>query len=142
MDDAVVTRLASIPWAAAFINDPKWTRTRTESRLPKPSGEDAFFAETLATDRTIRACLTLRPTEEAAGDLPYTEIVTIVDLGDGLSGYPQTCHGGMVATLLDEVCGVLIVLNKERDRENLQQSGSLDSPLTANYMTACELLCR
>jgi thioesterase superfamily protein 4 len=138
MADAISERLALIPWVSALLNNPKWTRTRTSSRDPKPSGEDSFFAETLSTDRTIRACLTFRPTELAEGDLPYREIVTIIDLGDGLNGYPQTCHGGMLATLLDEVCGVLIVeLNKERSSHLAKESTSGEAILEASYMTAC-----
>jgi thioesterase superfamily protein 4 len=140
MEDAEMNRLISTPWAAALINDPNWTRTTTGSRLPKASGEDSFFAETLATDRTMRACMTLKPTEETEGDMPYKEIVTIVDLGNGVDGYPQTCHGGMVATLMDEVCGVLINLNKERHRERLLQSGCQKPPAILGYMTACESL--
>jgi thioesterase superfamily protein 4 len=143
MADAISDRLASIPWVSALLNDPKWTRTRTTSRVPKSSGEDSFFAETLATDRTIRACLTLRPTEMAEGDLPYREIITIVDLGDGLNGYPQICHGGMIATLLDEVCGVLIVeLNKERSLHLAKESVPGEAILNASYMTACTFICK
>jgi thioesterase superfamily protein 4 len=84
--------------------------------------------------------MTLKPTEETEGDMPYKEIVTIVDLGNGVDGYPQTCHGGMVATLMDEVCGVLINLNKERHRERLLQSGCQKPPAILGYMTACESL--
>jgi|TARA_R110002003_G_scaffold44_16_gene3407 hypothetical protein len=138
MGDATVDQIASVRWAADLIKDPKWTRTRTASRLPKESGEDSFFAETLATDRTIRACLTLRPTEEIDDELAYQEIVTIVQVGDGLNGYPQICHGGFVATMLDEVCGVLIVLNTEKSAERMKESGRAGIP-TMNYMTACEL---
>jgi thioesterase superfamily protein 4 len=134
-------RILSIPWAAAMINDPKWTHTRTGSRLPKASGEDSFFAETLATDRTLRACLTLIPTKEVRDKLVYREIATIVDLGTGLNGFPQTCHGGVAATLLDEICGVLIQLNTEMQRELGKQSGSLNQVRDVNYMTACELVC-
>jgi hypothetical protein len=138
MGDAAIEKLALVPWAADLINDPKWTRTRTASRLPKESGEDSFFAETLATDRTIRACLTLRPTTEVNDDFAYHEIVTIIQVGDGLNGYPQICHGGFVATMLDEVCGVLIVLNLERSIERAKESGQPSTP-SMNYMTACGL---
>jgi thioesterase superfamily protein 4 len=136
MDDASSSRLESIPWVARLIKDPKWTRTPTGSRLPKASSEDSFFAETLATDRTIRSCLTLRTTEEADDDLPYQEIVTVVELGDGLNGYPKVCHGGMLATLLDEVCGVLITSNTAKVAERAEQ------PLEMSYMTACKFAMR
>ncbi|KAH7088291.1 HotDog domain-containing protein [Paraphoma chrysanthemicola] len=135
MGDAVLDQLVSVPWAADLINDPKWTRTRTASRLPKASGEDSFFAETLSTDRTIKAFLTLKPTEEVNDDFAYHEIVTIVQVGDGLNGYPQILHGGFVATLLDEVCGILIVVNLERSIERVKESGGTSTP-SMNYMTA------
>jgi thioesterase superfamily protein 4 len=143
MGDAIPDHLALIPWVATLLNNPKWTRTRTASRVPKSSGEDSFFAETLATDHTIRACLTFKPTDKADGDFPFREIVTVVDLGDGLNGYPQICHGGMLATLLDEVCGVLIVeLKKERSLRFAKESVSEKPTLISNYMTACTLVCK
>ena len=101
MNNAAIARFSTIPWAAALINDPYWKPRDTSSRLPKASGEDSFIAETLRTDRTIRALLTLRPVKEDGDDLPCKEIVTILELGDGVNGYPQIVHGGMVATMLD-----------------------------------------
>ena len=59
-------------------------------------------------------------------------------VGDGLNGYPQICHGGFVATMLDEVCGILIVLNMEKSIERVKESGGTSTP-SMNYMTACEL---
>jgi hypothetical protein len=58
-----------------------------------------------------------------------------MDLGGGLNGYPGICHGGFVATMLDEVCGLLIVLNLEKTGEGGE------GPLSAGgtmYMTACK----
>jgi thioesterase superfamily protein 4 len=142
MDDASISSLESISWVARLINDPKWTQTQTGSRLPKASTEDSFFAETLATERTIRSCLTLRTTQESNDDLPYKEIVTIVELGDGLNGFPKLCHGGMLATLLDEVCGVLIMSNTARSVERAKSLGSTGQAVDASYMTACKSVSR
>ena len=114
MGDKVIDQFSSAPWAAALINDPNWTPTRTDSRLPKASGEDSFFAETLATNRTIRALLTLRPVKEEEDYFPYNEIVTIIDLGDGLNGHPQIAHGGFVATMLDEYARYMDGLHMRR----------------------------
>lgn len=81
MGDTTAARLSATPWVAALINDHKWTLTNTSSRHPKASGEDSFFAETLATDRTMRACLSLRPKEAKKDDnLAYWEVKTIVEL--------------------------------------------------------------
>lgn len=112
---AAIAHLRKTPWAADLIDDPDWIPTRTTSRIAKPiTTEDSFFAETLGTERTIRHCLTLRPKEEAKnGEVAFAEVRTIMDLGSGLNGHPNICHGGFVATMLDEVLGVLIQLNLE-----------------------------
>lgn len=129
--DADIAKLSSIPWAAALINDKRWTPTPSSNRVPKSTGEDAFFAETLDTNRTIRTMLTLRPSKEEEGDLAYKELLVIVDLGDGLNGYPQVLHGGFAATLLDETCGGLIQLNV------FEKVKRLGSEHAMNYLTAC-----
>jgi thioesterase superfamily protein 4 len=131
MEDNAVARFSSIPWAAALINDDRWTPTPTISRILKPSGEDIFFAETLNTDRTIRKCLTLKPAAEEDGELAYKELMTILEFGEGLNGYPGILHGGFVATILDEVCGLLIVINVD---ERVYRMGSQHSK---SYFTAC-----
>lgn len=59
-----------------------------------------------------------------------------MDLGDGLNGYPQIAHGGFVATLLDEVCGVLIVLNVEAQGQRQKELGQSETP-SMTYFTAC-----
>jgi hypothetical protein len=135
MTDAAVSHLSSIPWVAALINDANWTPVDTASRSPKASGEDSFIAETLSTSRTIRALLTLRPRQEEDGDIAYKEVRTIVDIGDGLNGYPQIIHGGCAATILDEMCGILIMLNMERKVQKITENGRRAAAL--NYFTAC-----
>ena len=137
MGDAIISRFSSTPWAASLINDAKWTPANTPSRVFKPTGEDSFFAETLSTDRTMRTCLTLRPAKAPEGDWPYQEIVTLVEIGDGLNGYPQIIHGGFAATMLDEVCGVLIQLNTTAKVEQLEKSGRPGPHTRASYFTAC-----
>lgn len=133
MADAAIARLSSTPWCDALISAPQWTPTRTASRVPKPTTEDSFFAETLGTSRTIRACLTLRPIEEDEGDMAYKEVRTIMELGDGLNGHPRVAHGGFAATMLDEVCGVLITLNIEaRVKRTMGPHEGM------NCFTACE----
>jgi hypothetical protein len=98
------------------------------------------MSQTLATDRTIRACLTLKPTKEREDDLAFTEIMTIVEVGIGINGYPDTCHGGFVATLLDEVCGILIVLNMEKKMERQNKGGFAEPHRDMTYMTACKCI--
>lgn len=137
MNNAALNRLSSVPWVATLTSDPDWTLAKTASRLPKASGEDSFFAETLASDRTIRSLFTFRPTHEVEEDLVYKEVRTVTEVGDGVNGYPQVCHGGFVATLLDEVCGILIVLNMEKKMERLKKTGPAQPLADMAFMTAC-----
>jgi hypothetical protein len=131
MIEAEIARLSVIPWAAKLITDKRWTPTKSSNRCPKLTGEDSFFAETLDNGRTIRSMLTLRPSKEEEGDLAYKELLVIVDLGDGLNGYPHVLHGGFAATLLDETCGGLIQLNV------FEKVKKLGSQHAMNYLTAC-----
>lgn len=137
MDHNTLVSKISEPWAVALLKDPDWMYAKTASRVPKASGEDSFFAETLATNRTIQALHTLKPVQELEEDFAYREIKEIAVLGDGLNGFPQICHGGFVATLLDEVCGVLIVLNMEKRMERLKKNGPAQPHTDMAYMTAC-----
>ncbi|KAF2712481.1 hypothetical protein K504DRAFT_373193 [Pleomassaria siparia CBS 279.74] len=119
-----ISHFSQVPWCAALINDPAWIPTQTTSRVPKPTSEDSFFAETLGTNRTIRQCLTLRPSQAESDEPKYREVRTLMDLGSGLNGHPNICHGGFVATMLDEVFGVLITLNLGKKMERLKMQGS------------------
>jgi thioesterase superfamily protein 4 len=134
MEDAITDR---IPWVKRLVNDPKWTRAKTPSRVQKSSGEDSYFAETLATERTMRSYLTFRCTQEDDDDQAYKEVRCVVEVGDGLNGFAQTLHGGMAATLLDETCGVLLVLNSEKKIERAKTSDPVD-----HFMTACKSVSR
>lgn len=103
---------SDIPWCAELINDPEFAYSLTFSRIPKDSTEDSFFAETLATDRTIRKCLTVHSRPDPSLAAPIQEIRTFLEIGNGVNGYPNVCHGGFVATILDEVMGVLLTVNQ------------------------------
>jgi thioesterase superfamily protein 4 len=146
MGESAIVRLSRTPWCHALISSPHWTPTSTDSRLPKASSEDSFFAETLATDRTIRACLTLRPTAEYKDDdgepdkwIVYDEVRTILEIGDGLNGHPKIAHGGFVATMLDEVMGVLITRNIQARVERKKRRGESTAEVMSCF-TACRLL--
>ncbi|MCJ1398429.1 hypothetical protein MMC11_001627 [Xylographa trunciseda] len=101
MEDSEMAFFLSIPWCAKFLVDPSFVIVPTSTRLFKQSTEDALFAETLKTEDTIRA------------------------LGYRLNGYPHLCHGGIVATIMDEVMSTLLSVNKSR-------SGIYGGPVTAS----------
>lgn len=110
---------------------------KTASREPKASGEDSFIAETLSTDRALRACLSLRPKEAKNDDWAYWEVKSFMELGDGVNGHPKIAHGGFLAVLLDEVCGILAMMNAEARLERMRTSKDPNDTPPLNYFTAC-----
>lgn len=123
----------SIPWAASLLKSPDYYPIQTWSRLTKPStGEDGFFAGTLATSSTIPYNLTLRrrdvvsppqdpptwPSPTASLSSPPSstppDIMMLFSLSTpGVSGHPSTAHGGIVATLIDETMSLAVTLHSD-----------------------------
>ena len=106
----------AIPWCATLIDDPNFDVKPTGFRTVKPHGVDSLPSQTLNSPRTIRAVLTLAAKPiPAAGLLParIEEARFLMDLGDGMNGHAGVLHGGMIATLLDEAMGGLLVLNAD-----------------------------
>jgi hypothetical protein len=124
-----------IPWCANLINDPAWTPCNTSSRQAKGSTEDSFFAETLKSDRTIHKLLSMHRKAVAEGSPAIQEVRTLMDLGNGVNGHPDICHGGFVATMLDEVIGVLLTLNLAIE-QGQKHGESVNEPMRS--FTACE----
>lgn len=105
----------SMPWCSALLSDPAFTRTPlTPSRTRTANGLRAFMAETLNTPQTVSAWVSqyrLSDDEESKID----ECRVLMRLGSGVNGHPDTCHGGFVAAVLDEVMGLLLTGNVERE---------------------------
>lgn len=117
-------KFASIPWVRKLLQDPHWASIPTPSRIPKPSGEDSFFAKLLNTPTTMEGYLTQfrRPDWALANPAPLTkerikqeaaevmELRTFITLGKDLAGHPEITHGGVTASIFDEVMGVMIMI--------------------------------
>lgn len=107
-----LTHFVAIPWCAALLNSPSTTilPLPIPSRIPNPSTEAALFAQTLQTPDTISALLSFA---RDSPNTPIKEIHTLVTLGYLLNGYPNTTHGGIVATIIDEAMSFVLKRNKE-----------------------------
>lgn len=79
-----------------------------------------LFSETLNTPATISNRIVLfhdpsiEPTPHPDPDsiwLPVTTCTVFYTLGDGVCGFGDICHGGIQSTLLDDVMGVLGIIN-------------------------------
>lgn len=62
---------------------------------------------------------------------PVLELKALMRLGPGVNGHIGVSHGGIVATILDEVLGLLIPLNRQRAKYN-QRIGATAPPLPAS----------
>ncbi|KFZ17187.1 hypothetical protein V502_04694 [Pseudogymnoascus sp. VKM F-4520 (FW-2644)] len=144
MADDDLTFFQSIPWCASLINDPGFVTIPTISRVSKESTEDALFGDILKTDKTISACLSLYK-KPATSTASIEEVTTLLSLESGLNGYARICHGGIVATILDEVMGILLSVNKDREAEvaratggQVEQMAEVTAELTVKYLKPVE----
>lgn len=110
--EEAIASFISEPWCAKLLTDPTLTVEVPPSRYRKPSGEDELFAHTLNNDDNISGYLSIYKTP--APEEAVEELTLLFRLGSGLNGYPGTVHGGIVATLLDEATGAILVLNMLR----------------------------
>ena len=135
----VLAEFESNRWTASLLRSPAYTAVKTTSRDTKRlSGEDAFFADTLGTPSTIPHLLTLRknnppppPTippsiaaPPARPPVPKSqpELIALLKLGSpGISGHPSTAHGGVLATLLDEIMSLAVGVQVPGYEENSAQ---------------------
>jgi acyl-coenzyme A thioesterase THEM4 len=129
-----------IPWCLSLINNPQYAFTATFARQPKSNSEDELLSTTLKTSTTIPACVSLykKPTSPSSR---IEELRTLVALGPGVNGWVNMLHGGIAATLLDEVMGILLHLNndlaKERARVDggvVEHSNTVTAELTTKYL--------
>ncbi|KAI9738078.1 MAG: hypothetical protein M1818_005506 [Claussenomyces sp. TS43310] len=56
----------------------------------------------MATRSTVRALQAFYSPPSAACQSPWGEYLTLVSVGSGLNGHPDTLHGGIISLLLDE----------------------------------------
>ena len=97
-----------VPWCRSILEDPEFAVESTHSRILFPdTGENTFLADTLKTKDTIEGWCSVyrKPTQSRPSK---DEVRTLLSLNGGLNGYPRICHGGLVATVLDEVSSILV----------------------------------
>lgn len=113
----------SIPGFSKLLQDETFVTIPTSCRQEKsPSNEDTLLWRTLKTPSTFAKSLAQyrRPEHEfdqSIRDTSFTEELRIFwQLGSDLNGFPDTLHGGIVGTLLDDCMGLLLVLRRTDER--------------------------
>ena len=102
-----VNHFSSTEWCAKLRADPNYTAIDIPRRVADSDSEETFMTQTLRTDRTVRATLSLykAPThgESSTSDINVGEVCTLKSLGPGLRGQIGMCYGCFVAVLLDDI---------------------------------------
>ncbi|RMZ82989.1 hypothetical protein DV737_g1811, partial [Chaetothyriales sp. CBS 132003] len=120
----------SQPWLRRYLDDPSYK----SFRYLKDTGEDFFFARTLATPTTIPHLLCLNnrsvatppeipagtplPTSNSRGRIQVPDkpdCIFLINLaGPAIDGHPHICHGGVIASILDEAIGLVTMLHTQK----------------------------
>lgn len=113
----------AIPGFSKLLQDESFVAIPTSCRQEKsPSNEDTLLWRTLKTPSTFAKSLAQyrRPeqaSEQSIRPTALTEELRIFwQLGADLNGFPDTLHGGIVGTLLDDCMGLLLVLRRSDSR--------------------------
>lgn len=143
-----VKHFTSIPWCATHLSEPNIVHETAPSRSLKPSGEDVLFATTLSTAETIPAFLALyKPPALSPDGGPASridEFKYLISLGRDVGGYPGVCHGGIVTTVMDEITGLALTIN--RARNTIPDTGYMTGYLNTSFLKPVKVprtyLCR
>lgn len=113
-----LSHFLAIPWCAERLQEPgtevilppgRTTRDDNDARIV----EEELWATTLNTPETFAAFVAFyrRPPSPAA---LMDRVEALAAAGRGLAGFPGMMHGGIVATLLDGIAGLVPGVNQQR----------------------------
>lgn len=107
----VKAQFSDTPWAIQMFDNPRLQAFHSSIRgtyLPQGSGKGTggtFCGVTLQTPDTISAWQLFYQASSTSPDSQPANIISIMKLGSGVNGHNDTCHGGFLSVLLDEVIG-------------------------------------
>lgn len=121
--DAARSYFLSIPWGNELITAPGTAIFNHLPRGSKENSRDKWSITTLGKDANcILHSLTIYKTPSERLDHPsyreYTpdaaipEATTLYALGDGTNGWPGYCHGGFLATMIDDSAVALFAVGE------------------------------
>lgn len=121
-----------IPWCRKTLSDGDFAVEATYSRLEHPdTGENNLLARTLKNRDTIEGWCSLYRRPETSERAAKDEVRTLLALREGLDGYSRVCHGGITATLLDEIMSILVAVCRESQGLN---PDNLTADLRVRYL--------
>jgi len=95
-----------IPWCRAIIDDPGFKATT--ARIQKYPRHNPFWFEVVRKDLAVRAhCLLYRTPHDTIAESEM-ETRELIDFGFEVIGQRGICHGGFLATIVDEAAGAFL----------------------------------
>jgi acyl-coenzyme A thioesterase PaaI-like protein len=131
----IKAHFADTPWAKLF-DDPNLEAfsNRFNESYDHPSF-DTFMRKTLATKDTIKAWQSFRKL-----GTEYTQNLVVISIGSGVNGHTDTCHGGFLGVILDEVLGNAAECERPRDKATMTAFLKVDYKKPVR--TPGKILCR
>ena len=139
-----VTYFRSIPWCAAHLNaanitisDPPAPRKPSSAPPRKPETPEGkpragqLWSVTLNTPDTFPYWLTFHA-EPADPTALVAELKGLLRIEKGVTGFPGVAHGGIVTTILDELLGHVLAVNRRRGA--LSKLPSMTAGLETRYL--------
>ncbi|KAJ6440249.1 Heat shock protein DnaJ [Purpureocillium lavendulum] len=139
-DDAL-RYFQALPWLAETLGNRGTHCFLPSSRNTTSDHRDQFLNITLATDRTLEHMLCFI-TPEDQGILqdpskPVAQVQTLFLPGEGLSGVGSMLHGGVIMTMLDEACNVLLEINTVLNKQgSMFEAGSVTGSMEVKFIRA------
>ncbi|KAK4122027.1 hypothetical protein N657DRAFT_657516 [Parathielavia appendiculata] len=138
--DATAAQIAyfrAIPWCATLLSSPpghaRLIIAQPVTRRLRTTPEHALICRMLNTPGAIPAYI-LFYTAPPTPDSIICELSALVALGPMLNGWAGVCHGGVVAMLLDDMMGQVVVLNNERGLLGVDGGPMVTSRLETRFL--------
>jgi len=131
-----VQHFKSIPWCLKHLEPPATDLiiSKAYSRTRKPDTEDTLFSITINSPSTLSHFILFYP-RPSNPRVVLPEIKGLITLGNDLDGHPGVCHGGIVATIFDEVLGYAAPASRLTGEKQLPTGAPVPSYVTAYLNT-------
>ncbi|KAJ3571631.1 hypothetical protein NPX13_g5310 [Xylaria arbuscula] len=103
----------AIDWCAHFLEKIGTQISTGPGRHHITSGEDEVWSRTLNTSSTIPYFIVFYPIPQDSKS-PIVEVYAFATVCSGVQGFPGNVQGGIIATLLDGIAGLIPGFNRQR----------------------------
>lgn len=100
---------APLTWATPFLTSPNWKVLEFSRGTEAIS---AVFTRVSMYANDGVQCWLETYQKPPNPDAPVTRTMSLVKFGPGLIGFPGICHGGAVATIMDEALAFFLIANQ------------------------------